>query len=220
MSLSSSVRRNNYTGTGLVSVYAYTFKVFAQADLVVKVQKISDGTVTTLTLTTDYTVSGVGATSGGNITLVNASQAWLTAGKLSSTYNLMVRRVVDIVQNTDVRNQGEFYASIHEDEFDKLTMIDQQQQDQLDRSLQLPDVIDPDDFDTELPSDIADHPNEAIIVNGDGDGFEFREVASGYTYYIQATAPTSPSASSIAFWYDTSQDQLKIWKRTAWATIA
>jgi hypothetical protein len=45
---------------------------------------------------------------------------------------------VDLTQPTSIRNQGAFFPEIHENVFDRLTMIDQQQQEQLDRSLHIP----------------------------------------------------------------------------------
>ncbi|MCK5613849.1 hypothetical protein KAR91_68930, partial [Candidatus Pacearchaeota archaeon] len=101
MTLASSVNRNDYTGTGAVSTYAYSFKVFTEAELVVTVAD-SSGNETTLTLTTDYTTTDVGETAGGNIVLVNASQAWLTGGFLTSGYTITIRRIRSIVQNTDI----------------------------------------------------------------------------------------------------------------------
>ena len=150
MSLTSTTNRNTYTGNGATATYAYGFKVFDQAHLVVTVKNTS-GVETTLTITTDYTVTGVGSSSGGNIVLVNASQAWLTGGYLTSGYTLTVRRVVPLTQTTDVRNQGDFYAEAHEDRFDKLVMADQQQQDEIDRSVKLPTTVLPSAFDPTLP---------------------------------------------------------------------
>lgn len=170
MTLSSATSRVSYTGNGAVDTYSYTFKIFDQDDLLVTVKNTSD-VETTLTITTDYTVSGVGDTGGGSIALVNSSQAWLDVdGDLLTGYILVIRRVRSIVQETDIRNQGTFYPETHEDEFDKLTMVDQQQQDELDRSIKLPETLTSLDFDPTLPSDI----NTADIllkVNSTGTGF-------------------------------------------------
>ena len=123
MTIASTTNRISYTGNGSVSVYAYTFKIFTDDDLLVTVRNTS-GVETTLTKTTDYTVDGVGETSGGNVTLVNASQAWLTGGNLTTNYVLVIRRVIDLLQSTDIRNQGQFYPEAHENAFDKFVMIE------------------------------------------------------------------------------------------------
>ena len=142
--VSSTTSRISYTGTGDglgagVSVYAYTFKIFSADDLDVIVRKISDGTETTLTRTTHYTVSGVGASAGGNVTLVAGSFAWLDAvNELASTYKITIRRKMDLTQATSIKNQGAYYPVLHENAFDKLTYITQQHQDELDRCIQVP----------------------------------------------------------------------------------
>lgn len=178
MTIASAVSRVNYTGNGSVSTYPYTFRIFQDADLLVTVTDTS-GAETTLTLTTDYTVTGAGDSGGGNVVLVSNSQAWLTAGKLTSGYGLVIRRVLELTQETDIRNQGDFFPESHEDEFDKLTMVDQQQQDEIDRSVKLPESIDPASFDASIPADVTDSDSagKAIVVNADADGFELSETS-------------------------------------------
>lgn len=139
MTISSTTNRNDYTGNGSVNTYSYSFKIFSQSNLQVTVVDLS-GVQTTLTLLTDYTVTGVGETAGGTIVLVNAGQAWLTSGNLTSGFGLTIRRVRELKQETDIRNQGDFFPEAHENEFDKQIMVDQQQQDEIDRSLKLPET--------------------------------------------------------------------------------
>jgi hypothetical protein len=71
----------------------------------------------------------VGSYSGGSITLASA---------LTDGYALTIVRQVPITQETDLRNQGSFFAETHEDVFDRLTMVAQQLQEQIDRSAKLP----------------------------------------------------------------------------------
>lgn len=132
MTIASTTNRNDYTGNGAVSVYSYTFKIFAITDLKVTKKDLVD-VETVLTVSTDYTVSGAGDTAGGSITL--------TAGNLPSGYKLTIRRLRTLTQGTDIRNQGSFYPETHEDTFDILTMIDQQQQNEIDRSVKLPETV-------------------------------------------------------------------------------
>lgn len=169
MTISSTTSRNDYTGSGAVSVYAYGFRIFTNADLLVTIRTTA-GDESTLALTTDYTVSGVGELNGGNITLVNASQSWLTSGNLKSGYHLTIRRVLDLKQSTDIRNQGNYFPEDIEDEFDRGVMISQQQQDEVDRSIRIAETVASSGFDTSLPADIADHAGSAIIVNSTGTG--------------------------------------------------
>lgn len=139
MTIANENNRNDYTGNGAVDTFSYTFKIFAEGDLLVTQRDDTTPPVeTTLVLNTDYTVTGVGDTSGGTIVLL--------AGNLVTDYLLSIRREVDLVQNTDIRNQGVFFPEIHEDEFDYLTMALQQLDDKINRSIQLPETgtgIDP-----------------------------------------------------------------------------
>lgn len=158
MSVTSTTNRVDYTGNGATSVYSYPFKITDEDHLLVTVRDTDDDE-TTYVITTDYTVSGVGDASGGNVTLV--------AGALTSGYRLTIRRVVPVKQLTDIRNQGTFYPEAHEDAFDYLTYIDQQQQTAIDRAMVLPETYSASDIDTELPIPIA---STAIGWNADGDG--------------------------------------------------
>lgn len=142
MTVSSTTNRNDYVGNSAVGTYSYTFRILDQTHLRVTVRDTSSPPVeTTLTLTTHYTVTGVGDAGGGSVLLVNGAFSWLDAsGKLKSGYSLTIRRVLPIKQETDLRNQGSFYAETHEDQFDRAAMVAQQQQDEIGRSLKLPET--------------------------------------------------------------------------------
>lgn len=215
MTLASTTARNDYTGAGTTTVFAYGFRIVAQANLLVEVRKTSTGAVTTLTITTDYTVSGVGVGTGGNVTLVNAAQAWLDGATLAAGYTLMIRRVPSLVQNTDIRNQGTFLPETHEDAFDYAMMVAQAQQDSIGRSVRLKDPILPATFDPTLPENITLFPGSALVVNAAGDGFSLTDAA--FAFYIAAVAPaTNPGATVLAFWFDTTTKMMNIWCVNEW----
>lgn len=172
MSLSNANNRNDYIGNGSVDTYNYTFRIFDEDDLEVVVRNTSN-VETVLTKTTHYTVTGVGSAGGGTVPLVNGAFDWIDAeGDLKTNYVLTIRRVIPLVQETDIRNQGAFFPEIHEDQFDKLVMIDQQQQDELDRSLKLPVTVNPNSFSGVLPASLVGNPGASIIVNPTGDGLD------------------------------------------------
>ena len=64
MTVLSSTNRNDYIGANSVGPFAYTFKIFADTDLVVTTRDLS-GNETTLVLNSDYTVTGAGVSTGG-----------------------------------------------------------------------------------------------------------------------------------------------------------
>lgn len=189
MSFSSTNSRNDYTGNNSTDTYNYTFYIFNQADLLVTIRDTSDVEETQV-LTTDYTVTGVGSSGGGTIVL--------TAGNLATGYILTIRRVLEITQETDIRNQGSFYPEIHEDQFDRGIMIAQQQQDELDRSVKLPETVDPADFDATLPVDIVGVANITVMTNATGDGFEAGPTAAAISGASASAAAAAASASAAS----------------------
>lgn len=113
MTVSTEVDHNDYVGNGVTTQFPYTFRVFKKSDLVVTVLDLSQN-MTTLILDTDYTVSGAGGYTGGNVTL---------SSPLTSGWKISITRVLPVTQETDLRNQGKFFAEVHENAFDKLTML-------------------------------------------------------------------------------------------------
>lgn len=118
----------NHVGNGSASTFDYEFKISAETDLVVTQTDLA-GVSTVLTLTTDYTVTGVGADAGGNITLV--------AGALASGYQLSIEDDVEISQLTPYGNQSAFFAQNHENSFDKVTRIGRKALTQVARAIQV-----------------------------------------------------------------------------------
>lgn len=118
MTVQTNTNVANFLGNG-AATYPIGFKFNSAADLVVQKTVIATGVTTTLTLNSDYSVAGAGIEEGGSITFSQAP---------TSVESIKVTRVVDLLQLTDLRNQGKFYAEVHEEVFDKLVMIDQQQQ--------------------------------------------------------------------------------------------
>lgn len=128
MSLAVNDRRVDFVGNNVTTAFSYDFKIYAQDYLQVIVTNDATEVQTTLVITTDYTVAGVGASTGGTVTLVDANQAWLDAGSngLKTGYTLTIVGSTPFTQTTDIRNQGPYYPSLHEDAFDKLTMLIQE----------------------------------------------------------------------------------------------
>lgn len=187
MTRASLTARNGYTGTGSVDTYSYGFIIESSAHLLVTEELISTGVTTTLALTTNYTVTGVGAAAGGTIVLV--------AGNLPSTKKLSIRRVVPLTQVTDIRNQGDFFPEVHEDEFDKRNDVAQQQGDEIDRSLKISETVDPSAFNMEISGlRIA---GAAPIINAAADGMEWVDLdAAAIAVAVAATAADAISTAA------------------------
>lgn len=131
MTVNTTTRRDDYIGNGATAIYSYNFRIFDETELLVTQQDTS-GIETTLSYPADYSVSGVGEYAGGSITL--------TAGNLPAGYMLTIRRKLALLQETDLRNQGGYFADVQEDALDRLIMIALQHQDEIDRSVKLPET--------------------------------------------------------------------------------
>lgn len=116
MTVSTVVDHNDYTGNGVTTSFPYTFRIFQKTDLTVSVLDLN-GNLTVLVLDTDYTVTNAGGYTGGSVVLT---------APLANGWQISIARELEATQETDLRNQGKFFAEVHEDAFDKLTMLIQQ----------------------------------------------------------------------------------------------
>ena len=118
MTVSTTTSRASYPGNGTNDTFAYSFKIFADGDLTVIIRS-ADGTETTKTLTTHYTVTGAGTDSGGNVVF--------TTGNIpTATETVVILRELNLTQGTDYVANDPFPAESHEDALDRLTFIAQQ----------------------------------------------------------------------------------------------
>ena len=125
MTVSSSTNRASYSGNGALTTFAYAFKVFDQDELTV-ILRASDGTETVQTITTNYTVTGVGAAGGGNVVFGTAPASGVT---------IVILRELDLDQGLDLVPNDPFPAQSLEDSLDKLTFMVQQHNEELGRTI-------------------------------------------------------------------------------------
>jgi len=123
VTVSSTTNKHSYNGNGSQTVFAYTFKIFVAADIKVYL----DGVLKTIN--THYTLSNVGVTGGGNVTFTSGSVP------VAATGNVILLRSLALTQGVDLINYGAFDANIIESAYDKLTMMVQQLQEEVSRSI-------------------------------------------------------------------------------------
>jgi len=129
MTISTTTIKNSYSGDGSQTVFAYSFKILNQADIQVII-RASNGTETVKTITTHYTVSGVGAASGGNVTF--------TVGNVpTNTETVVIRRTTTKTQTVDLVENDPFTAETVEGAFDRSVMIGQEIDEEVGRSIKL-----------------------------------------------------------------------------------
>jgi hypothetical protein len=126
MTVSSLSVKNSYNGDNSTTSFAFTFPIHSSAELQV-ILRAANGTETVQTLTTHYSIVDNGA-SGGQVNFVTAPGTGITVVLLRNT---------NLTQETDYISNDPFPAETHEAALDKLTLQQQELQEEVDRSIKL-----------------------------------------------------------------------------------
>lgn len=156
MTISNGNRKNQYTANGSNDTFAYTFKIFTDAEIAVDVDGV------TKTLTTHYTVTGEGVDAGGDVVFTTGNIPAADA-TVTLTRNVPLTQEIDYVENDD------FPASSHEEALDRAIMLIQQLQEQIDRTAHVT-VNASSSFDGEF--DPVGNEGGYLRVKVDGTGFD------------------------------------------------
>jgi hypothetical protein len=157
MTISSTTVKVSYSGNSSTTVFAYTFKILDDDEIQVIIRS-STGTETVKTKTTHYTVSGVGSSGGGNIT-------FLTAPVTGET--VVLKRNTTRTQETDYVANDPFPANSHEEALDRVTMIAQEIQEELQRAIKLSKTNTM--TSTEFTVAAADRANKILAFDANGE---------------------------------------------------
>lgn len=192
--LTTTAKAGPYAGAGTTGPFAVPFRFLDASHL--RVIRSVGAVETVLVLGTDYTVAGVGASSG-SVTLTAA----LPVGQ-----NLTVVRNVPATQEADYVAGDAFPAESHEEALDKLTMLTQQLQEEVARSAKLP-ASNPSDADalsaallrvdanaTNINAAVA---NEANINSAVGNATNINTVA-GSIANVNATGSNISNVNAVA----------------------
>ena len=135
MAINTTTRQTNPFTSG--NNFAFDFKVYEVGDVKVIQIQTSNGAETVLTITTHYTVTlndDQNANPGGTVTLVSSG----SPQNLATGYNIVITSKVSPLQQTEITNQGGFFPEVINDVFDKAAILDQQQQNILDKCIRFP----------------------------------------------------------------------------------
>ncbi len=155
MTVASTLRRAGpYTGNGVTTEFAFSFKIFEDSELIVA--RSSDNGEETLVLNTDYAVS------------LNANQDISPGGKvvlkkaLAEGIRLAIISNVPYNQLAVFTNKGGFYPETLNEVDDKQTILSQQLLEKVERAI----VTDPTDSMTpqELKNKLLDAANDATVI--------------------------------------------------------
>lgn len=122
MTVSSQTNNATFVGNGVTTDFPLPFRFFSNSDVFAYFIDPTTGASTPMVLGTDYTLAGAGEPEVNG----NAVSVLTTTAPLANGRGLYVERIMQEVQSTDIVNQGEFFASTHEDVFDRMTMLIQQ----------------------------------------------------------------------------------------------
>lgn len=167
MTVSSTTTKNSYSGNGSTTVFAYTFKIFDEDDIAVVLRNNTTGAESTQTITTHYSVSGVGNAGGGNITFVTPP---------TSSQTVVLLRATPLTQLTDYTPNDPFPAETHEEALDKLTHITQELSEEVGRSLKLSQTNEI--ATAEFTTGAADRANKILGFDTNGDLAIFQEIGT------------------------------------------
>ena len=191
MTVSSSTSRISYAGNGSETIFAFPYYFLAASDLVVVRRDEATGAETTLTLESDYAVTGAGEAAGGTVT---------TAAPPAAGETLTIRRVVGLAQETDFVANDPLDAEVLERTIDRAAMADQQLQEQADRAIKLP-VGDSTALSTTLPP-AALRASRSLGFNAAGEPIAVDPPLVSSTDLV-VVANTAPPHETGRLWVDT-----------------
>lgn len=125
MALTTTTRKVIHSGNSSATVFSYTFPILAASHLSV-IYTDADDVETTLS-PSQYSVTGIGGLSGGNVTYAPGGSPIATGTKLT------IVRTVPLTQTTVLTNQGGYYPEVVERRLDEIYMAMQQLDEALSR---------------------------------------------------------------------------------------
>lgn len=164
MTVSSTSRKTIQLGDGSVTSFSFNFPVFSASEISVIITD-ADGNDTELTRDAagGFSVSlATDAPSAGIVTY----PIDVVGSVLQTDEKITIIRTVTTEQGLDLTNAGSFRAQAIENALDRLAMMVQQLQEQVNRVLIVP-ITTADDISMELPAPVA---GSLLGWNGDGDG--------------------------------------------------
>lgn len=183
MTISNTTPRDQYTASGSQDTFTYNFEIFDEADIDVYL----DGTLKTIT--THYTVTGVGNANGGTVVFTSNPTADVI---------VTLARTVAPERTVDYQASGSFSSSVVNVDFDRIWAVIQEQQEELNRTVQRP-ITSTSTATLDLPDPSA---NKALVWNAGATALENStydpDAAQTASAAAQAAAEAAQSAAETA----------------------
>lgn len=192
MTINTTANKTIAQGNGTTTQFTFNFIIPALADIQVYYTD-SNGNVTELTQNL-YSVTNLNNPAGGYVSYP------LIGSPIASGTTLTIVRIMPEVQETELANQGNFYPAVVEGQFDYLTMVDQQLQEQVGRAVTL--GITSGDTAPTLANPV---PNNYLAYNSDGTQIiSVGGVPGGGGGNGDVVGPTSSTSGNFASFGNTS----------------
>lgn len=180
MTISSEINRSGpYSGNGVTTDFEYKFKILEPQHLQV-IRTDASGADSILVLDADYIVTGIGNDGGGSAVIVPAPAA-------GSRITLLLD--VPFTQETDLENQGAYYAETVEQALDLIVMRLQQLKERAARAVTIPPSFDSATID-KLIADV-------LALSNKSDALEAVAAVSQYLETVAGLADEIPDIAGL-----------------------
>jgi len=187
MTVETQIFEVTASGDGANKVFSFSPQViFKTSELVVTL--VTNAGVETLLVegatSTTYSVQVADFPGTGTVTYPASGGT-----AIASTVDIHMKRVLVLEQTVDLENQGGYFPETIEEALDKLLMISQQQQEEIDRCLKFSTGIGT-SFDTSIDDSAAGTALQVVQINSNADGITLGNstTATG-TFSLTTTAP-------------------------------
>ncbi len=135
MTVTTATARVVHNGNGSTIAFAVPFRFLENGHVAVFLRDAA-GNQTQWVENTQYTLAGADQAGGGTLTVLTTP----TDHTPAAAEKLVIVRAVPITQETDYVENDPFPAETHERALDKLTMVNQEQTERLDRTITIPET--------------------------------------------------------------------------------
>ena len=201
MTVSSLTVKNSYNADNTTTSFAYTFPIHSTSELTV-ILRAANGTETIQTITTHYSIVDNGS-AGGQVNFVSAPATGNTVVLLRDT---------NLTQETDYIANDPFPAETHEAALDKITLQQQELQEELDRAIKISRSNDI--ASSEIAQTAATRAGKLLAFDSSGN-LEVSLDASSIATNATAAANSATAASSSATAAQTAQTAAETAKTAA-----
>lgn len=188
MLVQNSVYRNTYLTDGVNKDFYFSFPILESSQVLVQTSLLTSTDVTTTVDPSQYTVTGVGLTTGGHISFNTAPP---TGSRIALTLNIPITQLYQYAE------LDSFPAKSHEDALAKLTLICQQLKEQISRAVLISTTSEGSTADFIARLYAARDSATASAVSAAGSASSAAQAASAATTAAAAFTPATTTARGI-----------------------